>query len=600
MGDDPGAVAGYRLRARLGAGGMGRVYLAFTPGGRPVALKVIRGEFGEDADFRARFRQEVEAARQVHGLYTAQLLDADPDAPRPWLVTAYVAGPSLAQAVREHGPMPEQTVLQLMAGVAEALQAIHGAGVVHRDLKPSNVLLAADGPRVIDFGIARAAEATAITRTGMRVGSPHYMAPEQIAAGRVVSPAIDIFALGALATFAAVGRPPFGDGGEAGVLYRILHESPDLAGCPEPLRGLIARCLAKEGAARPWPAEIIAGCRAAIAGNTLEMAQSWLPPAVAGALAQHAVPAPGALPPVPPSAGAPAPAGPADPAGPPAPKGSALPAAARAAAGAAAGAILGDAGALAGDAAAPPGHPAGQGAAEVPTVGVAGGPTRELPTGQAPGRARWRPSRAAAIGTAAAVRVAAALGGTLLLLRNPPPGHRHGAIADSAATSPAPGTRGAGGTGSTSPSAKPAPGACVVGKWKGVAEDIPVRIDNQSVQYIGRGADQIFRANGTSRMDYGRRTVYRVTVNGSKWTYVITGSAALDWQVRGSTMYNSDVRPHGHWVLLENGAYNNSGPLSIDSKPGPYSCTPTTLRIYESDGGSVVLSRVTPKPQPGS
>ena len=146
-GDDPAEVAGYRLRARLGAGGMGRVYLAFTPGGRPVALKVMRPEFGGDEEFRARFRQEIQAAWQVHGLYTAQVLDAGPDADPPWLVTAYVAGPSLQQAVRDHGPMPAETVVQLMAGVAEALQVIHAAGVVHRDLKPSNVLLAPDGPR---------------------------------------------------------------------------------------------------------------------------------------------------------------------------------------------------------------------------------------------------------------------------------------------------------------------------------------------------------------------------------------------------------------------------------------------------------------------
>jgi len=193
---------------------MGRVYLAFTPGGRPVALKVVRPVFGGDEDFRARFRQEIQAARRVHGLYTAQVLDAGPDADPPWLVTAYVVGPSLAQAVREYGPMPPQTVFQLMAGVAEALQAIHAAGVVHRDLKPSNVLLAPDGPRVIDFGIARAVEATTVTRTGMRVGSPQFMAPEQIA-GRSIAPAIDVFALGSLATFAALGRPPFGEGNTA-------------------------------------------------------------------------------------------------------------------------------------------------------------------------------------------------------------------------------------------------------------------------------------------------------------------------------------------------------------------------------------------------
>ena len=161
---DPGEVAGYRLRGRLGAGGMGVVYLAFTPGGRPVALKVVRPEFGDDPDFRSRFRQEIAAAQRVHGLYTAQLLDGDPDGSPPWLVTAYVAGPSLAQAVSGHGRLPEQSVFLLVAGVAEALGAIHAAGLVHRDLKPSNVLLAADGPRVIDFGISRAVEASAPRR----------------------------------------------------------------------------------------------------------------------------------------------------------------------------------------------------------------------------------------------------------------------------------------------------------------------------------------------------------------------------------------------------------------------------------------------------
>ena len=243
--EDPAEVAGYRLRARLGAGGMGRVYLAFTPGGRPVALKVVRPEFGDDADFRHRFRQEIAAARRVHGLYTAQVLDADPDATPPWLVTAYVPGPSLQETVTSHGPMPPGTVLLLIAGVAEALQAIHHAGVVHRDLKPSNVLLAPDGPRVIDFGIAWAAEATAVTRTGIRVGSPQFMAPEQIS-GLAVAPAIDVFALGSLAAFAATGRPPFGEGGMDAVLYRVLHEPPDLGGCPPPLRDLVERCLAKE------------------------------------------------------------------------------------------------------------------------------------------------------------------------------------------------------------------------------------------------------------------------------------------------------------------------------------------------------------------
>jgi hypothetical protein len=290
--DDPGQIAGYRLQARLGAGGMGLVYLGLTPGGRAVAVKVMRPELGDDRGFRDRFRQEIEAARRVHGLYTAQVIDADPAAVPPWLVTAYVPGPSLQQAVADHGPMPAQTVYRIMAGVAEALQAIHAAGVIHRDLKPSNVLLAPDGPRVIDFGIARAAEATALTRTGMRVGSPQFMAPEQVA-GQPTTPATDVFALGSLAAYASAGRAPFGDGGGEAVLYRILHQDPDLAGCPMPLRGLVERCLAKDAAHRPRPTEIISFCRAQQAEHATEIAQSWLPPGVAADLAYRSSRVPG-------------------------------------------------------------------------------------------------------------------------------------------------------------------------------------------------------------------------------------------------------------------------------------------------------------------
>ena len=260
---------------------MGRVYLAFTPAGRAVALKVVRPDLGDDGDFRRRFRQEADAARRVHGVYTAQVLDADPDAAPPWLVTAYVPGPSLHEAVTAHGPMPEQTVFVLLAGVAEALAAIHAAGIVHRDLKPSNVLLAPDGPRVIDFGIARAADATTLTRTGVRIGSPQFMAPEQVS-GLNTSAAIDVFALGALGAFAALGRPPWGEGDEIAVLYRVIHADADLSGCPERLRELLRRCLAKDPAGRPAPAEIIAYCRSRTAGETGEIAQPWLPPAIGG------------------------------------------------------------------------------------------------------------------------------------------------------------------------------------------------------------------------------------------------------------------------------------------------------------------------------
>ncbi len=282
--DDPAEIGGYRLRARLGAGGMGRVYLASTPGGRRVALKVVRPELGDDADFRARFRQEIEAAQRVRGVYTAELLAGDPAATPPWLVTAYVPGPSLQQAVAEHGPMPPETVILLVAGVAEALQAIHSAGVIHRDLKPSNVLLAPDGPRVIDFGIARAAEAANLTQSGMAVGSPQFMAPEQIR-GHPVTPAVDVFALGAVAAFALLARPPFGEGQVAALMYRVLNEPPALDGSSGPLRALIERCLAKNPADRPGPGEIIDACRSLAAGNLGDFADPWLPPAVAAAAA---------------------------------------------------------------------------------------------------------------------------------------------------------------------------------------------------------------------------------------------------------------------------------------------------------------------------
>jgi hypothetical protein len=317
--DDPGQIAGYRLRARLGAGGMGVVYLGSTPGGRAVAVKVMRPGLGDDRGFRERFRQEIEAARRVQGLYTAQVIDADPTAVPPWLVTAYVPGPSLQEAVAEHGPMPVGTVYQIMAGVAEALQAIHSAGVIHRDLKPSNVLLAPDGPRVIDFGIARAAEATALTHTGMRVGSPQFMAPEQVA-GQSATPATDVFALGSLAAFAVLGRPPFGNGNGEAVLYRILHQDADLTGCPMPLRSLIERCLAKDPAQRPASAEIIWFCQGQLGpgqapGHATQGAQSWLPPGVAADAAYRSTltagpPGPAGSPGPPDPAVAPGPAGP--------------------------------------------------------------------------------------------------------------------------------------------------------------------------------------------------------------------------------------------------------------------------------------------------
>ncbi len=269
---DPEFIGRYRLVGRLGGGGMGQVYLARSPGGRSVAVKVIREPLAADPGFRIRFAREIAAARRVSGIFTAPVVDADPDADRPWLVTAYVDGPSLADAVEQSGPLPADMLVLLAAGLAEGLAAIHAAGVVHRDLKPSNVMLAADGPRIIDFGIARASDATALTHSGTLVGSPGFMSPEQ-AEGRPVGPASDIFSLGAVLTFAATGAGPFGSGQPSTLLYRVVHTRPATAGIPAPMRALIERCLAKDPAARPTAESVLASVPPAGAG--------WRQPATA-------------------------------------------------------------------------------------------------------------------------------------------------------------------------------------------------------------------------------------------------------------------------------------------------------------------------------
>ena len=248
--DDPATVGPYRVIGRLGTGGMGRVFLGQSAGGRLVAVKVIRPELAEEPGFRARFAREVSAARKVSGLFTALVVDADADAPLPWLATAYVAGPSLAEAVADHGPLPPGSVLALAAGLAEGLAAIHAAGVVHRDLKPANVLLSDDGPRVIDFGISRAIETTMLTMSGGSVmGSPGFLSPEQAEAGEV-GPSSDVFSLGAVLAFAATGEGPFGAGPTPALVYRVVNKEPDLAATPAEIRPIVARCLAK-GPRRP-------------------------------------------------------------------------------------------------------------------------------------------------------------------------------------------------------------------------------------------------------------------------------------------------------------------------------------------------------------
>ncbi|WP_406292905.1 protein kinase [Embleya sp. NBC_00888] len=256
---DPVTVGRYRTIAELGRGGMGRVLLSSAPDGQLVALKQVRAQFVEDDGFRARFRREVEASRKVSGAYTSAIIDADADAPEPWLTSVFVPGPSLQQAVAAVGALPEESVLRMTMGLASALTEIHRAGLVHRDLKPSNVLLADDGPRVIDFGIARAADSedgSELTTAGWLVGSPGFMSPEQ-ARGESLEPASDIFSLGTVLVMACTGACPFVGPSLPQTLYNVVHTEPDLSGLPDKIRPIAAGCLAKDPAARPSAAQLL-------------------------------------------------------------------------------------------------------------------------------------------------------------------------------------------------------------------------------------------------------------------------------------------------------------------------------------------------------
>ncbi|NED04021.1 protein kinase [Streptomyces sp. SID6648] len=297
--DDPHRIGAYRLLGRLGEGGMGQVFLARSDRGRTVALKLVRRELAERPEFRARFRQEVHAAHRVGGAWTAPVLDSDTEAPVPWVATGYVAGPSLQRIVSgrpgapvtasgAYGPLPARSVRFLGSGLAHALQHIHGAGLIHRDLKPSNVLMTIDGPRVIDFGIARALESVAdgdLTRTGVLVGSPGFMAPEQVRGERVTT-ACDVFCLGSVLAYAASGRLPFGtteSGGVHALMFRIAQEDPDLTGVPGELADVVRDCLAKDPAARPGTDEILARLGEADAD------EPWLPATLLAQLGRQAV-----------------------------------------------------------------------------------------------------------------------------------------------------------------------------------------------------------------------------------------------------------------------------------------------------------------------
>ncbi|MFG2553949.1 PQQ-binding-like beta-propeller repeat protein [Streptomyces sp. NPDC048581] len=253
---DPESIGEYTLLGRLGAGGMGVVYLGVSASGRQVAVKLVHGSYAQEEEFRTRFRQEITAARRVSGAFTAPVVDADPDADQPWMATLYVPGLNLAEVVKKDGPLSGRELRALGLGLTEALRDIHRVGLVHRDLKPANVLMTEDGPRVIDFGISRAADNQSLTMTGRVIGTPPFMSPEQLASPRDVTPASDVFSLGSLMVFAAVGTGPFDADSPYMTGYQVMYESPDLDGVPEPLLRIVERCLDKDPAARPEPADL--------------------------------------------------------------------------------------------------------------------------------------------------------------------------------------------------------------------------------------------------------------------------------------------------------------------------------------------------------
>jgi Protein kinase domain len=280
---DPQVIGEFRLRARLGSGGMGQVYLGFSPAGRAVAVKVVHSHVADDHDFLERFRREVEAASKVSGLYAAAVVASGVADDPPWLATAYVPGPSLAVLVDSSGPLPEEAIWRLAAGLAEALRNVHDAGLVHRDLKPPNVLIADDGPHVIDFGISRAFDGTQLTTAGMLFGTPGYMPPEQ-AEGEPAGPASDVFALGCVLAYAATGKPPFGTGSPAHILHRVATAEPDLGSVSPQLRQVIEACLAKAPAQRPGLTDL-AGMIAAAGPPAHARLGSFWPESVANRIA---------------------------------------------------------------------------------------------------------------------------------------------------------------------------------------------------------------------------------------------------------------------------------------------------------------------------
>ncbi|MGB8941077.1 MAG: serine/threonine-protein kinase, partial [Streptomyces sp.] len=279
----PVVIGGYRIVAPLGAGGMGRVRLARSVSGRLAAVKTVHEHLAAEPEFRERFRRETVAARAVVGPFTAAVLDADPDAVEPWLVTEFCAGPDLTAAVSAHGPLGCAELASLGAALAEALSGVHAAGLTHRDLKPSNIVIGRDGPKVLDFGIAKSAAEESLTTADEAIGSPGFIAPEQLARDGEPGPAADVFALGAVLALAATGHAPFGMGGAPAVLYRTLHHEPDLEGVPSPSwRAFLGRCLARNPGERPSVGEILTWCGARAAA-----APWWEREPVSGLVRRH-------------------------------------------------------------------------------------------------------------------------------------------------------------------------------------------------------------------------------------------------------------------------------------------------------------------------
>jgi len=284
---DPERIGPYTIIGRLGAGAMGQVYLARSVAGRRVAIKTIRVDLAEEPGFRARFAREVAAARRVSGVFTAAVIEADPEADLPWVATAYVPAPSLSTLVRRCGPLPVPAVRWLAAGCAEALQSIHGVGLLHRDVKPSNVLVAPDGPRVIDFGVARAAERVQLTVTREAAGTPAYMAPEQARDATQASPASDVFSLGATLVFAATGHAPYHGDTVMDILVRLATEPPDLTGVPAELAGLAAACLERVPRERPTGTAILGRLGSFAAGAGPGPGHSYLPDSAVALIAEY-------------------------------------------------------------------------------------------------------------------------------------------------------------------------------------------------------------------------------------------------------------------------------------------------------------------------